>query len=131
MIGLDTNVLVRYLAQDDPIQSSQATQLIERQLTEADPGFVTVVAMAETVWVLDRAYSLADYEIAAAIERALQTDVLVIENEQEVFTAMIALKEGRGSFADALIGALGAKAGCSHTLSFARKALRLSGFRLP
>jgi predicted nucleic-acid-binding protein len=130
MIGLDTNVLVRHLAQDDPIQSPQATQLIERQLTEADPGFVSVVAMAETVWVLDRAYGLPDHEIAAAIERALQTDVLVIENEQEVFTAMIAFKEGRGSFADALIGALGAKAGCSHTLTFDRGASRLVGFEL-
>jgi len=130
MIGLDTNVLVRYLAQDDPIQSPQATRLIERQLTEADPGFVSTVAMAETVWVLDRAYGLADHEIAAAIERVLQTDVVVVENEQEVFTAMIALKEGRGSFADALIGALGTRAGCSRTLTFDRAASRLAGFEL-
>ena len=52
----------------------------------------------------------------------------MVENEQEVFTAMIALKEGRGSFADALIGALGTKAGCSRTLAFDRKVLRLPGF---
>jgi predicted nucleic-acid-binding protein len=50
--------------------------------------------MAETVRVLDRAYGLAMHEIAAAVERMLQTDVLVVENEQEVFSAMIALKEG-------------------------------------
>ena len=86
--------------------------------------------MVETVWVLDRAYGLADHEIAAAIERTLQADVLVVENEQEVFSAMIALKEGRGSFADALIGALGARAGCSRTLSFDQKASRLPGFEL-
>jgi predicted nucleic-acid-binding protein len=54
-----------------------------------------------------------------------------VEDEQEVFTAMIALKEGRGSFADALIGAIGARAGCSRTLTFDRKALRLPGFELP
>ena len=113
MIGLDTNVLVRYLAQDDPVQSQQATELIERRLTAEDPGFVSTVAMVETAWVLDRAYGLADDEIAAAIERTLQADVLVVESEQEVFTAVIMLKEGRGSFADALIAALGAKAGCS------------------
>jgi predicted nucleic-acid-binding protein len=87
MIGLDTNVLVRYLAQDDPIQSPKASELIERRLTEADPGFVSVVAMAEIVWVLDRAYGLANHEIAAAIERLLQTDVLAVESEQEVLTA--------------------------------------------
>jgi len=131
MIGLDTNILVRYLAQDDPVQSAQATALIERQLTEEAPGFVSVVAMAETAWVLERAYGLADGEIAAAIERMLQTEVLVVESEQEVFTAMIALKEGRGSFADALIGAIGGKAGCSHTLTFDQKALRLPGFAHP
>lgn len=130
MIGLDANILVRHLAQDDPIQSPKATQLIERQLTEADPGFISVVAMVETVWVLDRAYGLAAHEIAAAIERVLQADVLLVESEQEVFTAMIALKTGRGSFADALIGALGARAGCSRTLTFDRKALRLAEFEL-
>lgn len=130
MIGLDTNILVRYLAQDDPVQSPKATELIERRLTGDDPGFVSVVAMVETVWVLDRAYGLADDEIAAAVERTLQADVLVVENEQEVFSAMIALREGRGSFADALIGALGARVGCSRTLSFDRKASRLPGFEL-
>jgi predicted nucleic-acid-binding protein len=128
MIGLDSNILVRYLTQDHPIQSPKATAIIERRLTEENPGFVCIVAMAETVWVLDRAYGLAMHEIAAAIERMLQTDVLVVENEQEVFTAMIALKEGHGSFADALIVALGARVGCSRTLTFDQKALRLPGF---
>jgi predicted nucleic-acid-binding protein len=130
VIGLDTNVLVRYLAQDDPVQSGQATELIERRLSGENPGFVSVVAMVETAWVLDRAYYLADHEIAAAIERMLQADILVVENEQEVFTAMTALKEGRGSFADAIIAALAAAAGCSRTLTFDRKALRLPGFEL-
>ncbi len=130
MIGLDTNVLVRYLAQDDPVQSSQATDIIERRLTEANPGFVSIVAMVETVWVLDRAYGLGAQEIAAAVERMLQAEILVLENEQEVFTAMIALKERQGSFADAVIATLGAKAGCAHTVTFDREALRLPGFQL-
>lgn len=131
MIGLDTNILVRYLAQDDPVQSPKATEIIERRLTAEEPGFVSVVAMVETVWVLDRAYGLANRDIAAAVERMLQADVLVVENEQDVFTAMIALKEERGSFADALIAALGARAGCSRTLTFDQQALRLPGFELP
>lgn len=131
MIGLDTNILVRYLAQDDPEQSLQASEIIERRLSEADPGFIGIVAMVETVWVLDRAYGLSGRDIAAAVERMLQADALAIESEQDVFTAMTALKEGRGSFADALIAALGAKAGCSATLTFDRKALRLPGFARP
>ena len=73
---------------------------------------------------------MAAQEIAAAIEGILQSEVLVVENEQEVFTAMVTLKEGRGSFADALIGALGVKAGCSWTVTFDRRAGRLDGFEL-
>ncbi len=130
MIGLDTNILVRYLTQDDPIQSAKARDVIER-LTDESPGFVSIVAMVETVWVLERAYELTPHEIVRAVERILQTDVLVVEDEQEVFTAMIALKKGQGSFADALIAALGSKRGCSRTLTFDRKALRLPGFELP
>src|ERR1700720_2073356 len=130
MIGLDTNILVRYLAQDDPVQSPKATELIERQLTPNNPGFVSVVAMVETVWVLDRAYGLTNQEAAAAVERLLQVEVLAIESEQEVFTAMVALKQGRGSFADALIAELGVRAGCTRTLTFDQKAVRLPGFEL-
>jgi len=130
VIGLDTNILVRYLAQDDPVQSRKATEIIEERLSEDEPGFVSIVAMVETAWVLDRAYGLASTEIAAAIERMLQIDVLVVESAQELFTAMIALQKGHGSFADALIGSLGAKAGCARTLTFDRKARRLPGFEL-
>jgi predicted nucleic-acid-binding protein len=130
MTGLDTNILVRYFAQDDPIQSKSATQIIERRLTEDEPGFVSLVTMVETVWVLGRVYSLSDGEIAAVVEGMLQSDTLVIQNEQEVFTAAQALRAGNGGFADALVGALGAWAGCTSTLTFDRKAARLAGFQL-
>jgi predicted nucleic-acid-binding protein len=129
MIGLDTNILIRYLTQDDPVQSPKAIDIIERKLTPANPGFVSIVTMAEVVWVLDRAYGLNATEIVTSIERMLQVDVLVIENEQEVFAAMIGLKQGLGTFADALISELGAKAGCVYTLTFDRKAPRLPAFR--
>jgi len=130
MIGLDTNVLVRYIVQDDPVQSRRATEILEHRLDDDNPGFISIVAMAETVWVLERAYRLPAEDVVAAVERMLQADVLVVENEQEVFAAMTALEEGLGSFADALLGALGAKAGCSATLTFDRRALRLPDFEL-
>ena len=130
MTGLDTNVLVRYLAQDDPVQSRRANEIIERGLTEAAPGFISIVTMVETVWVLGRVYELSDKEIAGAVERILQANTLVVQNEQEVFSAMVALKTGRGSFADALIGELGKWAGCVSTLTFDKRAARLSGFAL-
>jgi predicted nucleic-acid-binding protein len=127
MIGLDTNILVRYVMQDDPVQSATATAWIEERLSPENPGFISVVAIAETVWVLDRTYGVADQDIAAIIERLLQADVLLVENEQQVFTAMVALKENQGSFADALVAALGVKAGCACTLTFDRRALRCLG----
>ncbi len=86
--------------------------------------------MVETVWVLDRVYRLSNHEIAAAIERILQADTLLVQNEQEAFAAMIALKTAAGSFSDALIGALGAWAGCKATLTFDKKAKRLKQFQL-
>jgi predicted nucleic-acid-binding protein len=84
MIGLDTNILVRYLAQDDPVQSPRATQIIEHDLAEGRPGFISLVTMVETVWVLDRIYRLSNPELAAVVERMLQANTLSIQNEQEV-----------------------------------------------
>jgi predicted nucleic-acid-binding protein len=130
MIGLDTNVLVRYFAQDDPVQSLKASEIMELRLTENEPGFVSVMTMVEMVSVLSSIYELSDQEVASAVERMLQADTLFIQNEQEVFTATVALKAGRGSFADALIGALGTWAGCASTLTFDRKASRLGNFEI-
>jgi predicted nucleic-acid-binding protein len=130
MIGIDTNLLVRHLAQDDPVQSPRATRIIEHLLTEDRPGFISLVTIAETIWVLRKSFRMSDDAIAAIIERILQVETLVVQNEREVATAMLALKSGTASFSDALIGALGRWAGCSHTLTFDRKAARLPDFRL-
>ena len=117
MIGLDSNILIRYLTSDDAGQSPKAVALMEQQLTTGNPGFVSNVALAETVWTLKRFYRFSDGAIALAVERILRIEALVVQNEPQVFAAMIALKEGPGEFGDALIGALAAKAGCTRTLS--------------
>jgi predicted nucleic-acid-binding protein len=130
MTGLDTNILVRYFAQDHPAQSRKATEIIERRLTGENPGFVSIVVIVETIWVLGGVYGLSNRETADAVERMLQADTLIVQNEQEVFTALIALRTGRGSFSDALITALGSWAGCSSTLTFDKKAGRLTGFHV-
>src|ERR1700760_4368828 len=116
MIGLDTNILVRYLAQDDPIQSAKATHIMEHRLTEDRPGFISLVTIAETVWVLEQVYGLSNEEIASTLEHILKADALFVQNEREVFTARISLKTEAVSFPDALIGALGERAGCRTTL---------------
>jgi predicted nucleic-acid-binding protein len=130
MIGLDTNVLVRYFAQDDPEQSRKATVLIEQQLTQQNPGFVSIVALAETVWVLKRAYRLNNEQIGVVVQRMLEADVLVMEHEPEVGAAMRALREGHGWFTDALIGLINRSSGCARTVTFDRKALKLPWFNL-
>jgi len=131
VIGLHTNILVRYLAQDDVVQSPIATDLVENRLSEHEPGFVSTVALAETIWVLERAYRLNAAQIAGALTRLLQVGTLVVESEEEVFKATVAVQEKRGRFADVLIGALAAKSGCIYTVTFDKEALRLAGFRSP
>jgi predicted nucleic-acid-binding protein len=130
VIGIDTNILVRHLTQDDPMQSRRATHLIERELTQDSPGFISLVTVVETVWVLRRSFRISDAAIAAILEQIIEVDNLIVQNEREVFAAMVALRTGEASFDDALIGALGAWAGCSTTLTFDRKASRLKDFQL-
>ena len=128
MIGLDTNVLLRYVLQDEPTQSARAAKIIEGLVSRENPGFVSVVTLAEMAWVLKSVYRFGNAAIAAVVERLLSLHAMIIECENEVYGAMVAVREGRGSFADALIGALGARAGCLYTLTFDRGALRLPGF---
>jgi predicted nucleic-acid-binding protein len=128
LIGLDANVLVRYLTDDDPVQAPRARDLIERRLTADEPGFVSLVALAETVWVLRRAYRYPPSQLVDAIRRLLRIDSLVVDREREVFAAMTILEDGLGDFADALIGELAVSAGCTHAVTFDRRAARLPGF---
>lgn len=131
MIGLDTNVLWRYLVQDDPAQSPKATEVIERRLTKEDPGFVSLVCILEIVWVLGSLFKRTRWEIAEHIEMILAADTLEVQNEQEVYQAVVALRNGTGTFEDALIGGIGIWRGCSATLTFDQDAAkRLNGFRL-
>lgn len=130
MIGLDTNILVRYIVEDDPVELRKATECIEQHLTPRNYGFISTVVIAEIAWVLESVYGFTHTEIAAAIERILQIELLVVEHGAEVFLAMVALERKHGAFADALIGGIHAQAGCSRTLTFDRKALRLPGFQV-
>ena len=130
MIGVDTNVLVRYFVVDDEDQSRRAAEFLERSISADAPGFVSVVVLAELIWVLERNYRFSPNVIVEAIESVLRAEVLFIDREPEVLAALSAFKAQRGAFADALIGALAAEVGCSHTVTFDKKAARLPGFRL-
>ena len=131
MIGLDTNILVRYLTQDDVVQSPIASDLLERRLSAETQGFISVVAMAETVWVLQRNYRMKRPALAACVARLLQADVIVVQHQPAVHAAMVAYRDRGSDFGDALIALLGMQSGCTSTLTFDRDALRQPGFAHP
>ena len=130
MIGVDTNVLVRYFVADDEAQMRRAAGFLEGEISEEEPGFVSVVVLAELAWVLERSYRLSRDAIAAAIESILRADGLIVDREAEVVAALHEFRAQRVSFAAALIGALAAAAGCSHVVTFDRKAGRSPAFRV-
>jgi predicted nucleic-acid-binding protein len=130
MIGLDTNILVRYLTQDDPRQSPIANDIMERRLTPDQPGFVSVLVTAETAWVLQSHYKASRSEVAAAIEGLISQSRLVFEHVEQVVQAAEDVKQTNADFADAVIAALGVKAGCSKTLTFDSSAAKQRGFEL-
>ena len=101
MIGLDTNVIVRYIMQDDPKQSPKATQLIESLSSEA-PGYITMVSVVELYWVLTSCYALSDTQVAQALEAILRSKQLLVERADQVMRALRVFAVGKADFADCL-----------------------------
>lgn len=124
MIGLDTNVLVRYLAQDDPDQAARATRIVEQELTEDAPGFIGLIVLVETVWVLQRLYRAGAEEIRETVADLLGSRSIVIENRGVVASALAISTKSSCGFADAIIAASALNAGCDKILSFDRRAVR-------
>ncbi|MDN5881631.1 MAG: type II toxin-antitoxin system VapC family toxin [Nitrosospira sp.] len=129
MIGLDTNVLVRYIMQDDPEQSPQASALIE-SLTAGNAGFITLVSAVELVWVLGACYGLGRRQLADALEALLRTRELILEHAEIVLRATSIYRGTKADFADCLIGEAAASAGCEQTVTFDRGAAKHTGMRL-
>ena len=130
MIGLDTNVLVRHLVQDDPGQSRKATQLITKQCTRDDPGFINRVVLCELVWVLESAYGYSKDTIVAVLDKLLRTSQLKIEDVQAAWTAFRMYQKGKADFADCLLGTTNRIGGCERTVTFDQSASKLQGFQL-
>jgi predicted nucleic-acid-binding protein len=129
MIGLDTNILVRYLAQDDLKQSPKASRLIE-SLTVDAPGYISVVSVVELVWVLTGCYTLTKAELCEVLETLLRSKGIVVAHADTVWKAVRLFKEGKADFADCLIERSASDAGCSHTATFDRDAASHCGMRL-
>ncbi len=130
MIGLDTNVVVRYLVQDDRAQAAAATALIERTLSTDSPGLITGVTLCEIVWVLAECYAVDRSRIDAVIEGLLTSRQLVVEAAEQVWNALGDWRDSDADFSDALIGRLVAAQGGAKTVTFDRSAAKLPGFEL-
>jgi predicted nucleic-acid-binding protein len=129
MIGLDTNVLVRYIVQDDPKQSRLATRRIE-SLTDEAPGYVGIVAVIELNWVLVACYGAGRQQISQVLRTLLQTRCIVVAKAEAVWRAVRLFEKTNADFTDALLKTLAEHDGCSEVVTFDRNAARQLEMRL-
>jgi predicted nucleic-acid-binding protein len=121
VIGLDTNILVRYITQDEPRQSAIVTRLIETRCTRDAPGFVAQIVLCELTWILSRAYGYPKAQLVGLLEQLLMTAELQIEGEELAWKALAAWRNGPADFSNYLL-VLGHLAnGCERTYSFDAK----------
>jgi predicted nucleic-acid-binding protein len=129
MIGLDTNVLARYIMQDDVKQAALASRLVE-SLSAQNLGFVPLVVVVELSWVLISAYKLRREDLALALEGVLRSKEWVVEKADTVWQAVRLFKAGSADFADCLIARSAAGSGCEKTMTFDKSAAKTAGMTL-
>ena len=130
MKALDTNVLLRYLVEDDPVQARQAARIIEDARRREEQLFLPLLVICETVWVLSRRYRQARSVIAEGLEQILETDIFLVEQADVVRTCLTRFRSGKGSFPDYVIGAVAEQAGCSITVTFDQDLEGSGGFQV-
>ena len=130
MIGIDTNVLVRHMVQDDAGQAALASELIENRCSVAAPGHVNLVVLCELVWVLSAAYGFSRAQIAGALRQILVTESLDIQEHTLAWCAVRDYAEGHCDYADGIIARLNAAHGTATTFTFDRQAGHSFGFTL-
>ena len=124
MIGLDTNVLLRYIVRDEAAQAKAASRLIEGRCSKEEPGHVTHVVLAELAWVLGRGYGYTKAEVVKVLAAILSSAELRVQESAQAWAALRAFQAGQADFADYLIGAANAACGCSATFSFDKRAAK-------
>ena len=130
MIGLATNVLVRYVVQDDAEQALVATRLIEEGCTTEEPAYISAVVLAELAWVLRRPYGYQRAQVAAVLRQILRTVEFVVEEPTVAWTALAEFESGSADFADCWIGHGNRARGCEGTYTLDFKAARGAHFAL-
>lgn len=130
MIGLDTNILVRYIVQDDAAQAAAATALIEGECSAETPGRVDGIVLCELVWVLESAYGYSRATVAEVLRTILTSAELRVEAPDMAWSALRSYQSGGAGFADCLIGLRNRQAGCGTTATFDKRAGRIATHRL-
>jgi predicted nucleic-acid-binding protein len=128
MLGVDTNVLVRFLVRDDEAQFEKARKLIKREVAAGRGVLVNQLVLLETEWVLRSRYSLPKQLIIQTISGFLDASDVQFEDEAAIEEALFVWKESTADFADCLIGAKNRRLGCRATATFDVKAAKLPGF---
>jgi predicted nucleic-acid-binding protein len=128
MLGIDTNVLVRFLVRDDEAQFEKARKLIRREVGSGDDVFVSLMVLMETEWVLRSRYNLQKTQIMEAISGLLDAAEVQLEDEPAIEETLFIWKDSAADFADCLIGAHNRRLGCSATATFDVNALKLAAF---
>lgn len=129
MIGIDTNVLVRYLQQDDPVQSAKAAVLIT-SLTPEQPGYIAVTVIIELVWVLTSRYRVSRSDVSEILERLLLAKEVIVEQAPVIWSALHLFRSSKADFADCLIERSCHAAGCDYTVTYDEAAAKTAGMRL-
>ncbi len=129
MTGLDTNVLARFFAQDDPDQCRRADEFLQ-SLSPENPGFVSLVVLAELVWVLLRRYSATKSQLIQCLNQLLDSPEVVLEGQTAVTQALRRFTGAKVDFVDCLIERCGYSAGCGETVTFDVNASAAAGMTL-
>jgi predicted nucleic-acid-binding protein len=130
VIGLDTNVLVRYLVQDDAAQSKKAGQLIEKAALKGETLYLNLVVLTELTWMLESCYDLNRGQISDVMERILSTRDFEVEERDLTWQALKDFSRGPADFADCLIGHKNKAQGCPHTATFDQGLKKLDYFQV-
>lgn len=129
MIGLDTNVLVRFFGQDDPLQHKQPDEFLG-SLSGVEPGFVALVALQELIWVMTSIYRFKRNAVIDVLDHLLSRDDIVVEQADTVRAALQLYRAGKADFPDCLISSAARAAGCARTVTFDRIAARDAAMEL-
>ena len=130
MRGLDTNVLVRFLVQDEPLQAQLAELDISKAVARNERILIQPVVLCELVWVLETAYDIRRVEVAETLERILRTAQFEIPRKEAVWGALSDYRSGKADFADYFIGRANAEDGADETMTFDRGLKGSPRFRL-